>query len=129
LRELAVSGALALEIKLRADGAAEVRIDGGKRFTLPPLLADMLRILALDNGPSNDDLVGWKTLDEVAILLAKNTGGQVKKHAVTQNVYRLRKAMFAQGGANPYLIQTSRRHGVRFARRRRPIAVITSDPS
>jgi len=41
-----------LEIKLRADGGAEIRIDGGKRFTLPPLLADMLRILSLDNGPA-----------------------------------------------------------------------------
>ena len=129
LRRLAEAGAHSLEIKLRADGLAEVRIDGGKRFTLPPLLADVLHILAIDNGPSNDDLVGWKTLDEVAILLAKDTGRQVKKHAVTQNVYRLRKAMFAQGGANPFLIQTSRRRGVRFARRRRPGPAITCDRS
>lgn len=129
LRQLAAAGAHSLEISLRADGVAEVRIDGGKRFSLPPLLADMLRILAIDNGPSTDELVGWKTLDEVAILLAKNTGGQVKKHAVTQNIYRLRKAMFAQGGANPYLIQTNRQRGVRFARRRRPAMAITCDPS
>lgn len=129
LRQLAATGAHSLETKLRADGDFEVRIDGGKRFTLPPLLADVLRILAIDNGPSNDELVGWKTLDEVAILLGKETGRPVKKHAVTQNVYRLRKAMFAQGGANPYLIQTSRQRGVRFAQRRRAVAAITCDPS
>jgi hypothetical protein len=127
LRQLAEAGAHSLEIKPRADGRAEVRIDGGKRFTLPPLLADVLRILAIDNGPTDDDLVGWKTPDEVAILLTKNSGKQFKKHAVTQNVYRLRKALFAQGGANPFLVQTNRQRGVRFARRRQPVTAITCD--
>jgi len=129
LRQLAEAGAHSLEIKPRADGLAEVRIDGGKIFTLSPLLADVLRILAIDNGPSEDDLVGWKTLDEVAILLTKDSGKQFRKHAVTQNVYRLRKAMFAQGGANPFLVQTNRQRGVRFARRRRLAAAITCDRS
>ncbi len=129
LRQLAEAGAHSLEIKQRADGMAEVRIDGGKSFTLSPLLADVLRILAIDNGPSDDDLVGWKTLDEVAILLTKDSGKQFRKHTVTQNIYRLRKAMFAQGGANPFLIQTNRQRGVRFARRRQPVTVITCDRS
>ena len=129
LRQLAEAGAHSLEIKPRADGLVEVRIDGGKRFTLPPLLADVLRILAIDDGPSDDELVGWKTLDEVAILLTKDSGKLFKRHAVTQNIFRLRKAMFAQGGANPFLIQTNRQRGVRFARRRRLAAVITCDRS
>jgi hypothetical protein len=39
---LAESGASLLEIKPRPDGAASVRVDGGKRFTLPPTLAELI---------------------------------------------------------------------------------------
>ena len=47
LRYLAESGTSSLEIKARPDGMADIRIDGGKQFTLPPALS-------IDNGLSDD---------------------------------------------------------------------------
>ena len=126
LRYLAESGSSLLEIKARPDGMADVRIDGGKQFRLPPTLADLMNALSVDNGVSDDDFVGWKTLGEVAEYLAGRSGRPVTKRAITQNVYRLRKELFDRGGVNPYLVQTNRRRGVRFAlRRKAPVVAQT----
>ena len=116
---LTESGASSLEIKPRPDGMADVRIDGGKQFTLPPALADLILALSIDNGLTGDALVGWKSVKEVAAYLSKQSGKPVGKRAITQNVYRLRKELFDRGGVNPYLVQTNRRRGIRFALRRR----------
>lgn len=127
LQRLADSGAALLEIKSRADGLCDVRIDAGKQFKLPPVLADLLAILSLDGGGSDDGLVRWKTLDEVAILLGKRWGKRFSRHTVTQSVYRLRRELFTRGGANPYLVQTNRRRGARFALKQKIVPVIESD--
>jgi hypothetical protein len=119
LRLLADSGATTLEIKPRSDGLSDVRIDAGKRFSLPPFLADLLSVLSLNGATSDDGLVGWKTIDEIAILLGKRSSRRFSRHAVTQSIYRLRKELFNRGGANPYLVQTNRRRGVRFALKQR----------
>ena len=127
LRRMAEPGVLSLEIKARTDGLAEVRIDAGKQFTLPPMLADLLYTLSIDSGPTDDDLVGWKTLDEVAILLSKKIGKRFTRHSVTQNIYRLRQELFKRAGANPFLIQTNKRRGVRFALKRKRFPAIESE--
>jgi hypothetical protein len=127
LRYLAEAGTSLLEIKARPDGMADIRIDGGKQFTLPPTLADLMTALSIDNGLSDDAFVGWKTVKEIAEYLARQSGRPVTKRAITQNVYRLRKQLFDRGGVNPYLVQTNRRRGVRFALRRKTGSVIKSD--
>jgi hypothetical protein len=127
LRYLAESGTSSLEIKARPDGMADIRIDGGKQFTLPPTLADLMTALSIDNGLSDDAFVGWKTVKEIAEYLARQSGRPVTKRAITQNVYRLRKELFDRGGVNPYLVQTNRRRGFRFALRRKTSPVIKSD--
>jgi hypothetical protein len=119
LRYLADAGAATLEIKTRPDGMADVRIDGGKRFTLPPTLADLITALSIDNGQCEDAFVGWKTIREVADYLSRQSNKPMTKRAITQNIYRLRKELFDRGGVNPYLIQTNRRRGIRFALRRK----------
>lgn len=124
---LAETGVAKLEIKPRSDGLCDVRLDAGKQFKLPPALADLLAILSLEGGASGDGLVGWKTLDEVAILLGKRSGKRLSRHTVTQSIYRLRRELFNRGGANPYLVQTNRRRGVRFALKQRVVPVIESD--
>jgi hypothetical protein len=118
LRRTAESGVGKVEIRARADGTAEVRVDGGPSFALAPVLGDLLAVLSLDGGRAPDGLVAWKTLDEVAILLGKKTGRPVRRHTATQHIYRLRRELFARGGVNPFLVQTHRRLGARFALRR-----------
>lgn len=127
LRRLAEGGVAYVEIRPRADGLSDVRVDGGKQFTLPPTLADLLHVLATSGGTSEDDLVGWKTTDEVAILLGKLSGRRFTRHGVAQNVHRLRRELLERGGANPFLIQTNRRRGLRFALRRRTEPVLSSE--
>ncbi len=119
LRDMAEEGVSWLEIKPRSDGLADVRIEGGKVFALPPVLADLLYVLAIDSGRTTDDLVGFKTLAEVTILLHKKAGKEFTRRSVTQNIFRLRNELRRRGGANPFLIQTNRRLGFRFALRRR----------
>lgn len=127
LRYLAETGASSLEIRARPDGMSDIRIDGGKQFTLPPTLADLMTALSIDNGAGDGGFVGWKTLKEIADYLAGQSGKPVSKRAVTQNVYRLRKELFDRGGVNPYLVQTNRRRGFRFALRCKTGPVIASD--
>lgn len=126
---LAESGATSLELNPRPDGMTNVRIDGGRQFTLPPALSDLISALSVDNGASDDALVGWKSVKEIAALLSKQSGKPVSKRAITQNVYRLRKELFDRGGANPYLVQTNRRRGLRFALRRKTGQLVTERPA
>jgi hypothetical protein len=127
LKEMADAGVATLEIKPRSDGLSDARIDGGKAFTLPPMLADLLYVLSIDSGRSFDNMVGFKTFAEVAILLRKKAGKELTRRAVVQNIFRLRNELRTRGGVNPFLIQTNRRLGVRFALRRRVDPLIGCD--
>lgn len=105
----------AIDLTRRADDWALVRFDQSGEIALPPILADLLSLLSDDNGISDDELVGWKTLDQVAKDLQKTSGRPFTRHAVTQQIYRLRRELFTRGGVSPKLIQTNRRRGVRLA--------------
>jgi len=118
LRRAAEGGAGELVLRRVADGSWLTRVDAGKEFPLPPILGELLAVLAWDSGVSTDALVGWKTVEELGELLAKRTGQVLSRHAVTQNVYRLRQVLFERGNVNPHLVQTHRRYGLRFALRR-----------
>jgi hypothetical protein len=121
LQHTAEAGVGSVRMLPRSDGSADVLVDGGKQFTLPPTLADLLAILTTSRGwEPRDGLVGWKTLDDIARLLEKKSGRTFTLHAVTQQVYRLRREIFERGGVNPWLVQTNRRLGVRFALRLSP---------
>jgi hypothetical protein len=126
LRREAEAGVSSIEIRPRADGRTDVRIDQDKELTLSPLLGDLLFVLGIDGGRSDDPLVAWKTLDEIAILLKKKAARRFSRHSVTQNLFRLRQA-FGQAGVNPFLIQTNRLRGARVALKRRTEPVIEAD--
>jgi hypothetical protein len=120
LRRTAETGVVSVRLAPRSDGSADVAVDEGASFLLPPTLADLLSILASTrNTDPGDGLVGWKTIDEIARLLEKKSGRSFSVHAVTQQIYRLRRELFERGGINPWLVQTNRRLGARFALRAR----------
>ena len=119
LRRLAESGSTRLEVVRRSAGDADVRIDGGEWFVLPRALTALLTALARDTGDGGG-LVGWKEKGEIADLLAKELGERPSRGALDQLIWRLRKAL-RTAGVNPFLVQTCRHQGARFALRvRRP---------
>lgn len=115
--------ALNLEIKRQHSGCAVVRVDYGRAFRLSPMLGYLLGILAGEGGRVVDELAGWKSLDEVAILLGKQAERRLTRHAVTQQLYRLRRELFDRGGVSPALVQTHRTRGARLALKRGGVRV------
>jgi len=106
-----------LEFEWLADGAALVRVEGGKTFPLPPTVAAFLETLARDKPSDDGRLIGWKSRKEVIAGLQKRMGRKISRHAMDELLRRLRAALVA-GGLNPFLVQTHRQFGLRFALRR-----------
>ncbi len=115
LRRMAESGVASVKIERHVDGSASVRIDRSDPFELSPVLADLLEILSHDFGRITDGMVGWKSREEVRLLLSKQANREITEHALTNSIYRLRSELESRGGVNPFLLQTTRRDGIRFA--------------
>ena len=115
LRRMAESGVASAKIERHVDGTASIRIDHHDPFELPPILADLLEILCRDAGRITDEMVGWKPREEVRILLSKAANREITEHALTNSIYRLRSELESRGGVNPFLLQTTKRDGIRFA--------------
>jgi hypothetical protein len=108
-----------LEIEQRVDGSAIVSIDGGRRFTLAPQLAEVFRFISSgekDRG-GKDPLVGWRSRSEILDFLADSYSRSFNQRYINNLVHRLKHAL-QQAGYDCGLIQTHRRKGVRFAFKR-----------
>jgi hypothetical protein len=116
LQQMAQAGVASLEITRGADDSAGVRVGGSKWFRLSPMVADLLSLIS-SQPPADDGLAGWCPLPDVVRALSKTAGRPVSKRSVIQLLWRLRRRL-RKSGENPFLIQVSRRHGVRFALRR-----------
>lgn len=117
LKLMAQSGVAKLEFEWLADGAALVRVDGGKAFALPPTVAAFLETLAQDKANSDERLVGWKSREDVRATMQERMRREFSRHAIEELLRRLR-AVLTAGGVNPFLIQTHPQFGLRFALRR-----------
>ncbi len=119
LLELAAeSGVQKLEVTRLANGQASIQIDGGPAFKLPATLSALLAVLAADTAKADGNLVGWKPISAVIGQLEKTLGRPFTPHAIHQLVSRLRAALAIKGGVNPFLVQSHRQYGLRFALRR-----------
>lgn len=123
----AESGVDSLDVKQFANGRAEFEIEN-RQLTLSPRLSTLLIALSRDTGPSENGLVGWKSIPELAEMIHGPKHGSFpekkddrkKLHrAILQSLYLLRNA-FSAAGVNPYLIQSNAELGYRFALKRRP---------
>lgn len=109
-----------------AGGGCEFEIEG-KFLTLSPRLADLLIALSRDHGPSENGLVGWKSIEELEQSVLGPERGWPPKDAAEQKKYRqsIRESIlrlrdsFKDAGMNRYLIQGDSRFGYRFALKRR----------
>jgi hypothetical protein len=108
--------ASSLDIRQRANGSAEVRIDHGKPIRLSKIPTELLTILA--SGDSGEDgLVHWKTPDEIGRRLGSRLHRGFKRKTLNHKIYLLREAL-ADGGADRWLVQRDSIKGYRFALRR-----------
>lgn len=114
-RQLAENGTADFRIEFLANGSAAVRVDG-KHLTLSTTLGTLLEALASDQGPSPDHLVAWKSAAEITERMARRLGRIANRHALRQNLWRLRRKL-ETAGVNRYLVQT-RGAQMRFALRR-----------
>jgi len=114
-----VKACVSIQFDRHARRRVAVRLDHGESLVLPPVLGELLKILAKDlGGHAEDDLVGWKSLDQLRDLLAVETGRLHSRRALVENVYRLRKA-FAAADLDAALLQTNpRMRAYRLAVRR-----------
>ncbi|MCL4178285.1 MAG: hypothetical protein KJ072_11170 [Verrucomicrobia bacterium] len=113
----AAQGIPALGMNGAYDGGA-VFIINELEVKLPPKPAALLEILAADDRPSPDLLVGFKPRSEVEERLAKKFGLDPSNDALNNLIYRLRRELEKQAGLNRYYIQIQKHLGLRFALRR-----------
>lgn len=109
----------AFEWRPQADGTGWFRVNATE-IKLSPLLSDLLCILAMEKGHSDDEAVGFKSCEELAAWLGKKGGRTFNKHAIAELTRRLRVA-FLRAGLDPWLIQTHRRLGRRLNRKLSPL--------
>jgi hypothetical protein len=112
-------GVLSVILVPRSDGSAAAHIDGRSGILLPPFVAALLEILKADGGIVNDHLAGWKSIAAIQSALKERTKQHHSKAAVKELVYRLR-GLLERHGENPFLVQSNRRLGYRFAVKRGP---------
>ena len=113
LRAAAAEGARGVEFRSGSRGAVEARVGDSKWFELPQLPATLLGALAYGTARGGDGFPEWQSFDTIGEHLARKTGKTLSHRALTQIVYRLRRLM-AANGANPRLLQVSRRKGLRL---------------
>jgi len=113
LQVISRKGMARIDIVDRAeDGSAAMAIDGGEAIRLSPRLAILAELLAWDDGQCADPggLVGWKTAEQLVKRLESLHGVKTTIPAIRQMVRELRRRL-AQGGVNPWLLQSCRPDG------------------
>jgi hypothetical protein len=112
-----VASAVSVRVTPLASGAAMVSVDGRTEMKLTAALAALFQALCDDTGSQPDLCVGWKTVGDLQLSLAKSLGGAVTEQAVKQLVFRLRNEL-QHRGEDRNLVQNHRKLGYRFALRR-----------
>lgn len=106
--------------QLRAAGNKHVVVtfDNAKQVKLPGTLKELFAMLAADTVASPDELVGFKSFDELSASLEKRLGRNFDRHATSQLIYRLRKSLEAMAEGRG-LIESVPNRGARLRIRRK----------
>ncbi len=107
------------------DGKFIAIFDSAQQVKLTPALKDLIKILAEDLGESPDDLVAWKSFDQLSEWLGKRLGHKCQRHTVSERLLRLRKAL-AAGDLDRKLLESDPKQGARLRLKRRPPAAVVA---
>jgi len=103
--------------EFRVEGAANgkviVTFGDARQVKLTPTLHALAEILAADDGKSPDDLVGFKTLQQLAARLTDRLGRKFRLGAVSQLLWRLRQGLEA-GNWDATLLESVPKRGARL---------------
>jgi hypothetical protein len=130
-RAQALNDSISIKISFEADGTASVSFDDSVPFRVPPVLAYLLQLLAMDTScmdwiDSDDPLVPFKSYGEIAAAMTKILGDRkFTRGALRQGIHRLRKTLACHGFDG--LLQTNRLRGAyRIAVRRKKNPTLAS---
>lgn len=76
-----------------ANGRVLVTFDNSKQVTLSRTLTEFLAALAADTGESPDDLVAWKSFDQLGEMLGKRLPREFDHHKISQLLWLLHQAL------------------------------------
>jgi hypothetical protein len=114
-----------LDVQKRYDDSIVVSINGGDPFILGPRLAGVFQFISA-GGCSSDDLIGWRSREEILKSL-NNFAGHELRIGYVNSLINLLKDKLAKAGYDRDLIQTSREKGVRLALKRRNARGVKGD--
>jgi hypothetical protein len=101
-------------------------LDGAAEFPLPAAQAEVLRVLATHQGTGGEGTFPpFRTIEEVAAMLAAGGGRPPSTRAVVVRISRLRPCLWDSGGRSPMLVETAHSRGVRF-RLRQPLVLVSA---
>jgi hypothetical protein len=114
-----------LDVQKRYDESIVVSINGGEPFILGPRLAGVFQFIS-EGGCSSDDLIGWRSREEILKSLPNFVGTELRIGYVN-SLINLLKNKLTKAGYDRDLIQTSREKGVRLALKRRNARGVKGD--
>lgn len=114
----AVRGAESFDLLPNGDGTFKALIDG-RPLILQPRLAELLRALAENSGPSDDHLVARKKVSDVIQRLENIFGVRITPEILSNDLYKLRNELEEQANLSRKFIQRNRVGEIRFALQRK----------
>ena len=114
-----------LDVQKRYDDSIVVSINGGDPFVLGPRLAGVFQFIST-GGCSSDDLIGWRSREEILKSL-NNFAGSELRIGYVNSLINLLKDKLSKAGYDRDLIQISREKGVRLALKRRKAQGVKGD--
>jgi hypothetical protein len=115
-----------LSLVFLPNGRAHLQIEGRQKIVLAPRLAALVAALTVDDRPSPDHLVAWKSKEDIIADLQRRTGKQFNQHDLKNLMYLLRQELKAHQ-ENPDLVMHHRKLGSRFGLQRGGKVFVTSD--
>jgi hypothetical protein len=103
-------------------GKVIVTFGDARQVKLTPALHALVEILAADDGNSPDELVGFKTSQQLAARLHDRLKRKFSRHAVSQLLWRLRKSLEAASW-DARLLESAPKSGARLRVKRGAAAV------
>lgn len=115
-----------LSLIFKPGGKAILQIEGRQQVLLAPRLGALMAALTVNDRPSPDGLIAWRSDKDILADIQRRTGKQQTRNDFKQLIYLLRREL-KQHGENPWLVMRHAKLGSRFALQRGGKVFVTND--